>query len=570
MATMEQAKRRGAAGAWVLGVVLGAGSASAGPGCAATDSAPPTTEAPDAGDAAGADGGQPFGDATTPPMTSCDKANAGKSSVGCDYYVVAPSSYVTATSTQVRGACFAAFVANPSAAPVTIAIERAGQTLNVGQFARVPKGSGASITYAPLSGGQLAPGEVAILFLAQFSDGFACPAGITPAVTDADVAVLGTGVGHAFHITTSEPVVAYDIFPYGGAPTKATSATLLFPTSAWDTNYVAVDGFKKSDLVFEGITGQPFVQMVAAENDTRITIKPTSAIVGGGGVAGTPVGVAQTYNLAKGEVLQITQDEELVGSAVQANKPIGFWGGSTVLDIPVDQNYGDTAHQQIPPVRAMGHEYVAVRHKNRVDGVTEAPPWRIVGAVDGTVLTYDPPTPPSPTAPTTLSAGQLVTFNGDAAFVVKSQDDLHPFYMSGHMTGGVAHGNIGDPEFVNVVPAEQYQPEYVFFADPTYGATSLVIIRAKGTSGFADVTLDCAGTVTGWSPVGSAGIYQFTRVDLVVAPFKPQGACNNGRHQITSSAPFGLTIWGWDELVSYAYPAGVGLKTITPVVVPPK
>ena len=48
-------------------------------------------------------------------------------------------------------------------------------------------------------------------------------------------------------------------------------------------------------------------------------------------------------------------------------------------------------HQQIPPVKALGHEYVAVRYRNRLSTLDEAPPWRIVGAVDGTTLTYDPP-----------------------------------------------------------------------------------------------------------------------------------------------------------------------------------
>ena len=76
------------------------------------------------------------------------------------------------------------------------------------------------------------------------------------------------------------------------------------------------------------------------------------------------------------------------------------------------------------------------------------------------------------------------------------------------------------------------------------------------------------GTVTGWAPVGSAGLYQMTRVDLVVGG-QPNGTCNNGRHEIHSDSGFGLTVWGWDSYVSYAYPSGASVQPINTVVVPP-
>jgi hypothetical protein len=173
-------------------------------------------------------------------------------------------------------------------------------------------------------------------------------------------------------------------------------------------------------------------------------------------------------------------------------------------------------------------------------------------------------------APATLNSGQLVVFNAAGPFVVKSQDDKHPFYMAAHMTGATAMGGggTGDPETVNVIPPEQYLDKYVFFADPTYGETNIVIVRKKGINGFADVSLDCAGNLTGWMPIGTGGTYQYTRADLQKAKAKV-GNCDNGRHEIKSTVPFGLTVWGWDTTVSYAYPAGASVKPINSVVVPP-
>lgn len=514
-------------------------------------------------------------------VSACESAKQNKSSIGCDYYAVDPDIIA-----EAYGACFAAFLTNTWGSPISITVERGGQTLDVSSFAYTPQGTGQSITYAPLQGGKLQPGEVAILFLTSLPSApiGQCPPGVGVGFSG-DGATHGTALGEAFHITTSAPVVAYDIFPYGGGQSAATSATLLLPTTSWDTNYVGVDAFRKSQLVPQA---QPSMDIVAAEDGTTVTISPTAAIAGGPGVQGTGQGVPVTYNLGKGQVLQFTQDESLIGSPIQSNKPIALWGAATCLNIDVNTAACDSSHQQIPPVKALGHEYVAVRYRNRFDGQEESPPWRIVGAVAGTTLTYEPSAPAG--APIALTVGQVAEFRAAGPFVVKSQDDKHPFYMAGHMTGcqetNPAEDDCrGDPEFVNVIPPQQYLASYIFFTDPTYPETNVVLVRSKGKNGFEDVTLDCAGKLTGWQPAGASGQYEYTRVDLVRHNFAKQGGCDNGRHEIKSNAPFGLTVWGWgsgetggafgipggfySQAVSYAYPGGASVQPINTVVVPP-
>jgi hypothetical protein len=516
-------------------------------------------------------------------VPACDSAKDNKSTIGCDYYAVDPDIIA-----EAAGSCFAAFVANTWGSPVTINVDRAGQTFNAASFSYIPQGTGQSLTYQPLPNGQLPPGQVAIVFLAAYGGSFApCPPGVNVAFTSNDAAVHGTGIGDAFHISTSAPVVAYDIFPFGGGQSAATSATLLLPSTAWDTNYIAIDSFRKSVIVAQA---QPSVAIVAAEDNTQITISPTAPIQGGPGVAATGQGQPQTYTLNHGQILQFTQDQELIGSPIQATKPIGLWAGASCLNIDVDKFACDSSHQQIPPVKALGNEYVAVRYRNRFDGQEEAPPWRIVGAVDGTVLTYDPAPPAG--APPTLNSGTVGEFRAAGPFTVRSQDKDHPFYMAAHMTGCEevnpdATDCRGDPEFVNVIPPAQYLPSYVFFTDPTYPETNLVLVRHDSGAGFKDVSLDCAGTISGWQNIDSAGKYQYARIDLVRHNFQPQGSCDNGRHEIHSDAPFGLVVWGWgsaetggfygggnvggfySQAVSYAYPAGASVQPINTVVVPP-
>jgi hypothetical protein len=229
--------------------------------------------------------------------------------------------------------------------------------------------------------------------------------------------------------------------------------------------------------------------------------------------------------------------------------------------------------------------------------VEESVPWRLIGAVDGTNLTYDPP---QPGAPLMLSAHEVAEFDATGPFVVSSQNSAHPFYAAQYMTGGLPFSGVGDPEYVNVVPPAQYLPRYTFFTDPTYPETNLVVTRVVDPASglFPDVKLDCAGVLTGWAPVGSSGKYQFTRIDLSSGNFQGQNGCNNGVHSITGSFTtdaaagtpfFGVTIWGWGNTVtdplsddagvgeddprftrwvSYAYPAGANTMKLNNVVLP--
>jgi hypothetical protein len=283
------------------------------------------------------------------------------------------------------------------------------------------------------------------------------------------------------------------------------------------------------------------------------------------------------YQLKKGEYVQFTQSEELTGSPIQSNKPIAVWGGASCLNVLPSDAACDSAHQQIPPVKALGSEYVLVRYRNRKSAQSEeTPPWRIIGAVGGTQLTWKPAAPPG--APATLAQGQVYEFQSAGPYVVSSQDKDHPFYAAQYMTGCVhikSPNSEGDPEWVNVIPAAQYLDHYVFFTDPTYPETSLVVVRKKSsvTKAFKDVTLDCAGKLTGWKAIGD---YEYTRLDLVTGDFQNVGKCSNGRHEMSSEAPFGVTVWGWggfsispSSAVSYAYPAGASIQPINEVVVPP-
>lgn len=502
----------------------------------------------------------------------CKAAEDAKSSAGCDYWALK-----TALRPQADGACFAAFVTNTWAKNVHLNVTYDGAALDPATFAYIPKiDAGGAVNYTPYSAAAgLPPGEVAILFLSRYSEGVSvidCP---KPAALPNETGFSGTGIGKAFHITADYPVTAYQMVPFNGGTAAVTSATLLLPTSAWGTNYIAINAYKAipdPPPPANPIGGYPSLVVLAKEDATKVTLLPNVAVTGGPGVAAAAANTPVTYTLNSGQFLQITQPAELTGSPLEADKPVGVFGASTCMRVPTNQTDCDSGQQQLPPVGALGSEYVAVRHKSRNAQMEEQSRWRMVGVVDGTTLSWAPAKPPN--APTSINLGEVIEFEDPGPFVVRAQDGNHPFYLGAYMTGGAPFMNVGDPEWHNVVPPQQYLRRYVLFTDPTYPETSLVVtrVRSKLTKEFAPVNLKCRGDLMGWTPLDKD--YEWTRVDLVTGNFTSVGGCSNGPHEMSSDAPFGVTVWGWGTTqqtlrVSYAYPAGAGFKPINEIVVPP-
>jgi hypothetical protein len=502
-------------------------------------------------------------------MTACAAADANHSSIGCDYYGVD----MDGADGPPKGGCYTMFVANTSRENTKLTLTWDNVQMDLSKYAKIPTGSGQSLaygTYDPAVG--LAPGEVAILFLVHVPSGplgmsVACP--VQPAL-GAGVQISGTGLGKAFHLTTDMPVVAYQMLPYGGGAAAATGATLLIPSSAWGDNYIAVSAIDNDGQAPPiSVAMGPSHNIVAREDNTTVTIRPKSAIAGGGGL---PAGVANqpyTFTLNRGQHAQLTQFAPLSGSPISADKPIGVFGGHQIMSI--DRCCGDHGEQMLAPVQALGSVYVAAPHPDRKPG-GEIRMYRIFGAVDGTTLTYDPPG----VGPATVNQGQMLEIRSMTPFTVRSQDDSHPFSMFTYMTGSgdTGEGGIGDPDFVRLVPPPQYLFHYVFFTDPTYPFTNLTVVRARGHDHiFYDVDLACmGGNISTWQPIGTEGEYEIATVGLV-DHWNSMNGCNNGVQEMSSTGPFGVYVWGWGSedtqtgWVSYGYPAGEGVLPINEVVI---
>jgi len=517
-------------------------------------------------------------------VSPCDAAAINEGSVGCSFTVPGPN-----TKVHARGSCYAFFVANNWTSPATLRFEADGKEQSLDGAVWIPTVKDDVVTYTKLDG-PIPPGGGAVVFVSNEETGAiywtSCPAFVKP-IFDKEQGIYGTGKGSATLVSSDVPVSMYSMYPYGGASSVVPSAMLLFPTSSFRKNYMVVGAWgEKSDGFGRGMlpnasppltqAGLPTLQIVAAEDDTSIDVRPNVDIIGGNGVSAGRRNAVTTYKLQRGEVLQLMQDNELVGSVIDATKPVGVFGGHTCMFVPSDVMACDLENNQIPPISAWGSEYAVLPAPNRVDlysqGAEKArdpSPIRIVAAADDTQLVYEPAQPEG--APSTLSRGQLGVFFADRPFVVRSQDSDHPLYVASVMTGAatVLSTAMGDPEVAMATPTDQWLDSYGFFTDYTYSLSEVFVTRRKVGGTFHDVELDCAGTLTGWKSITDD--FEWTYVELTrngKPRTYPAGTCTDGAHRIWSDGPFAMTVWGLARYASYAYPGGTGLRPVTNLHVP--
>ena len=368
--------------------------------------------------------------------------------------------------------------------------------------------------------------------------------------------------------------------PYGGAKSFLPSAELLMPTTAWGKNYVAV--------LPRATTGPPWAQIVGSVDGTTVSIVPTAPLPSGTGVAAAPANVVTTFALNAGEFIQWQASGvsgDMTGSVISADQPIAFVGGTAYLCLHSQTSTGggcDSAHQMVPPISALASEYVVPPYATRLASMDpESIPYRFVGVQNGTALTYDPPVAG---APATLDLGQVAEFETTVAFSVKSQDTTHPFYVGQHMTGSILVGAsrpaTTDGNICSGLPRRRgvrehraaramavevrllHRPDV---PDDEHSCSS-ASVRRRASSPSASIAWarSAAGNPSTWRATS-----EITNVDLVRG--QPNGTCTNGGHVASSTASFGLMVWGLDARARRTRTrraASVSSK-INDVVVPP-
>lgn len=372
--------------------------------------------------------------------------------------------------------------------------------------------------------------------------------------------VNGTGVtSNAFHITSTLPVTAHQFNPSNNVGVFSNDASLLLPSNAGGLSYVVLGWpsgpFGASDVAHAYTS----IVAVSENSTTTVTITPTATIQGSGSISSMPSGTPSSVDLSYGQVLNLeTMDQanlDLSGTIIESNHPILVFSGHECAFIPdeLPTPYCDHIEQQIFPVEAWGNTYIAAKLSPRG---TEVDVYRVVASEDGTTLTTDPAI--GGVSGQTINRGEVIEFETRESFQMTGTAPILlgqfmtgsnypgiPFTCSGGLTG------MGDPAFMLAVPSSQYRDNYIFLTPADYLEDWFTAVVPDGTS----LTLDgVALSSASYAPIGASGYSVYHHNTSSTGSLDDAQA-----HTLSGTAPFSLSVYGYDCDVSYAYPGGLNL-----------
>ncbi len=521
------------------------------------------------------------GDCKTP----CEAALDRPSNVGCDFWAVDLDNEASnLSSANAAAQQMAIVVANNNEYPVTVTVTknaaRIGQPVNeqVVSTTSVPPRVAQRIDL-PQREVDGAMGQNATYTRNGGSGTFVSP--------------------HGYHVVTTGPVVVYQFNPI--VQQFSNDASTLIPIQALGSDYIAV-GFQTANpcaidgFTVEGIPDHGAITIVAPYDDTNVTVTTSHAIMPSGGDSGvmipaTPKGGIVNFKLGRYMVANLEtqqfsgsaagcssavnggQNGDFTGTYIKSDKPVvvftaserglGF-GGATNVEYPPGWDMAndricctDHLEEQLLPVTALGREFAIARSPIR----STHPSWieqdiiRVVGSADGTTVTTNLPAPYNQF---TVNAREQKTFMARTGFTMSADRAIQvaQYLVPQHF---IKQGFTGDPSQLIIPAAEQHRKDYVFLVPSTFQSNYAVF--AKPVTG-ANIKLDgmlldsqelssCKK-----APIGPIAGVEYEQVTCLLP---------EGRHTASGDLPFGLSVYGYYSVGSYAFVGGSDVKIINPI-----
>lgn len=375
------------------------------------------------------------------------------------------------------------------------------------------------------------------------------PPGETRAFLMPELSLQQSGVTKkSIRVTASAPVTAAQFNPPNNADFVHTSdASLLLPAAVLGQRYIVVSGGPSIRGLNMGIQMPSvfgyFTVVAIQPGETRVTFTPTAPTEPGPDFPALPAGQPHTVALQQFDVLHVqaaatdimqTETNDLTGTILQATQPVAVWGGHDCM--VVGGGNCDHLETQLAPVATWGDHYVAARLATPAPNV-----YRVVSGVAGNVITTQPPI--GGLSGVTLGEGEWVEVAAGDSFEVSGTGPLQVVqYIAGNDEGG---SYLVDASMAALVPTRQYRDDYPILVPSDYAVNEVAIVRPAGAGVYVDGVPLPAGT---FRSVGG-GAWE---VGI--------SAVSEGVVRITGDAPFGLTAYGYDSKVSYAYPAGCDMS----------
>lgn len=524
-------------------------------------------------------------------LSACDAAASTRSYIGCDYWPV------TTLSSQINPYFdFAVVVANPA----SVGDVTQGAPAHVNVF----RGAG----HTPIRSVTVAPGAVQTMMLPWVPELAQNQAAATGGADERSV----LSMGGAYHLVSDLPVTVYQFSPLqfekpatascmdgpykqcrsdadcdrggrcvGGGflglgtcqdtrncHSYTNDASILLPTAILKTEYLVIA--RQTFTVDSG--GGPgaipgFFAVVGTEDGTRVTVTYSAYTEAGSGVGAESPGGSASYQLNRGDVLQVASKKalspcalmssdgassycdlgptyDLTGTRVVSDRPVAVFGGHSCSFVPYDRWACDHLEEQMVPLDNWGQKVIVAQTQPQIAG--EPNVFRVVSGSDGNSITFDPPVH----APVTLGKGQYLELVAQGAFQASGSGRVAVAqYMVGQNylgAGNAMTATVGDPAFGLGVNVEQMRNSYDFLTPDTYTRSYVNLVAPAGTT----ARLDGATAAGAWSAIGGTG-YAFLRVPL-----------SAGAHHATSDSRFAITVNGVAPYTAYLYVGGQDFNDI--------
>lgn len=403
---------------------------------------------------------------------------------------------------------------------------------------------------------------------------------------------------HAFHVVTTGPVVVYQFNPI--IQQFSNDASTLIPIQALGRDYIAV-GFQTANpcaidgFNVEGIPDHGAITIIAPEDDTTVEVMTTHPIMASGGDSGiaipaTPKGGVVTFKLGRymvanletqqpsGSAAQCSsmvnagQNGDFTGTYIRADKKIAVFtaserglgfGGAQNVSYPPDWDETtddlcctDHLEEQLLPVTALGREFAIARSpiRSTYSNWTEQDIVRVVASGDNTTITTNLPAPYDSFK---LNAREYKTFMANSGFVLTADQAVQvaQYLVPQHF---LKTGGIGDPSQLLIPAAEQHRKDYVFLVPATFEKNYAVFAKPVGAKIMLDGKALDGGDFSTCprAPIGTIAGVQYEQVTCLLP---------DGHHTAEGDMPFGLSVYGYYSVGSYAFVGGSDVRLINPI-----
>lgn len=281
-------------------------------------------------------------------------------------------------------------------------------------------------------------------------------------------------------------------------------------------------------------------------------------------------------------------DNDLTGTVITSDKPIAVFGGAACAT----RGYGDVAcdhlEEQLFPFVTWGRNFIASRTaplrlaNNTFASSAAAGPdyYKIVAGCpasacpNGTLLTLTPPPAAgdvlSPNRCLTgslaantcrLAGGAFVEFRARTSFIITADQPIQAaqIFASQSATSGTGQTAPiqGDPSLILLPPVEQWRSQYTVLTAPgtrdnylglVIDSSRVLEVRVNGT----------AVPMTSFTAVGATP-FRVANVPVPVGTHAILVIPQPGQMTLPGA---GVTVYGFDEYVSYGYTGGLDLTTI--------